>query len=81
MREEQPDRTLAAWRMIAGLLAVVAIGLGVLRLLALIVGGLPEGISPIGYSLRIAFPVGIGLAFGYFALSKRFWGGKDGSSS
>ncbi len=81
-QERFPGATL--WRIAAGVLAVVAVAVGLLRLYLLAVGGVPEGGSWVTSVLRLVFPLGIGLAFGYVALSSRFWrreetpGGKEG---
>lgn len=59
------------WRIGAGVLAVAALALAVVRLYAFIAQGPHEGTGDLGLLLSILFPLTLGLLFGYFAVIGR----------
>lgn len=59
-------RTL--WRVAAGILAVLSLGLTAIRIYYLSKLGPPEGSSDLVLMLGLIFPLSLGLIFGYLAI-------------
>ncbi len=59
-------RTL--WRVAAGILAVLALGLTAIRVYYLSRLGPPEGSNDLVLMLGLIFPLSLGLIFGYLAI-------------
>ncbi|MEN8131210.1 MAG: hypothetical protein ABFS45_13665 [Pseudomonadota bacterium] len=72
MSETKPSLVQITLRLISGLLALLSFALFAVRLYGYSVLDIQTGVEGVMSSLRLLFPLSLGLIFGYLAVKGRF---------